>query len=50
MTPVDALDTLILMGLDDEAAQVRELIATRLDFDQDQGLHSCPARHESIYA
>jgi len=35
MTPVDALDTLIVMGLDDEAAAVRELVAARLDFDQD---------------
>lgn len=35
MTPVDALDTLILMGFDDEAAAVRELIANKLDFDQD---------------
>ncbi len=35
MTPVDALDTLILMKLDDEARDARELIATRLDFDQD---------------
>jgi hypothetical protein len=35
MTPVDALDTLIVMGLGDEAAAVRELVAARLDFDQD---------------
>lgn len=35
MTPVDALDTLVLMGLDDEAGAARELIATRLDFDKD---------------
>jgi mannosidase alpha-like ER degradation enhancer 2 len=35
MTPVDALDTLIVMGLDDEAKQARELIATKLSFDQD---------------
>lgn len=35
MTPVDALDTLVLMGLKDEADAVRELIATRLDFDRD---------------
>lgn len=35
MTPVDALDTLILMDLDDEADAARELIATRLDFDKD---------------
>ena len=35
MTPVDALDTLILMGLTPEAHAVRELIATRLSFDQD---------------
>ncbi|MBS0516240.1 MAG: glycoside hydrolase family 47 protein [Proteobacteria bacterium] len=35
MTPVDALDTLIVMGLDDEAEQARELIETRLSFDRD---------------
>ena len=35
MTPVDALDTLILMGLDAEAKQARELIETKLSFDQD---------------
>jgi|GEM_PF-86103 len=35
MTPVDALDTLIVMGLDDEAKATRELIATKLDFDKD---------------
>ena len=35
MTPVDALDTLLLMGLDDEATEARELIATRLSFDHD---------------
>lgn len=35
MTPVDALDTMILMGLDDEARDARELIATTLSFDRD---------------
>lgn len=35
MSPVDALDTLILMGLDEEAKEARELIVTRLSFDQD---------------
>lgn len=35
MTPVDALDTLLLMGLDKEAARDRELIDTKLSFDQD---------------
>ena len=35
MTPVDALDTLVLMGLKDEADADRELIATTLDFNQD---------------
>lgn len=35
MTPVDALDTMLLMGLDDEARDARELIDTRLSFDQD---------------
>ncbi|RZA16178.1 MAG: glycoside hydrolase family 47, partial [Lysobacteraceae bacterium] len=35
MTPVDALDTLLLMGLDKEAAEARDLIDTRLSFDHD---------------
>ena len=35
MTPVDALDTMILMGLTDEADKTREFIATNLSFDQD---------------
>jgi|SRR5579859_2370691 len=35
MTPVDALDTMIVMGLNDEATQTRELIAKNLSFDQD---------------
>jgi len=35
MTPVDGLDTLILMGLKDEADEARELIASRLSFDHD---------------
>lgn len=35
MTPVDALDTLMLMGLKTEADDARELIATQLSFDQD---------------
>src|SRR6266404_2922361 len=35
MTPVDALDTMVLMGLDKEAAEARELIAQHLSFDKD---------------
>lgn len=35
MTPVDALDTMILMGLNQQADEARELIATRLSFDKD---------------
>jgi mannosidase alpha-like ER degradation enhancer 2 len=35
MTQVDALDTLILMGLKDEAARTREFVATNLSFDRD---------------
>ena len=35
MTPVDALDTLILMGLTDEADKTRELIVHDLSFDKD---------------
>ena len=35
MTPVDALDTLVLMHLDAEAAKARSLIVTDLSFDRD---------------
>jgi ER degradation enhancer, mannosidase alpha-like 2 len=35
MTPVDALDTLILMGLKDEAASALALIIEKLSFDKD---------------
>lgn len=35
MTPVDALSTMLLMGLDEEAAATREYIATHLSFDHD---------------
>jgi mannosidase alpha-like ER degradation enhancer 2 len=35
MTPVDALDTLILMKLDDQAAKAKELIVKDLSFDRD---------------
>jgi len=35
MTPVDALDTLVLMKLDGEANRARELIAHDLSFDRD---------------
>lgn len=35
MTPVDSLDTMILMGLDEEAKTTREYIATHLSFDKD---------------
>lgn len=35
MTPVDALDTLVLMGLDEEAAADRALIVKNLSFDKD---------------
>ena len=35
MTPVDALDTLILMHLDAEAERARSLIVNDLSFDRD---------------
>src|SRR5258708_23596296 len=35
MTPVDALDTIVLMGLAKQAAEARELIAQHLSFDKD---------------
>ncbi|HEX7572576.1 MAG TPA: glycoside hydrolase family 47 protein, partial [Bacteroidota bacterium] len=35
MTAMDALDTMILMGLKEEADSTREFIATHLSFDRD---------------
>lgn len=35
MTPVDSLDTMLLMGLKDEAAEARALIVKSLSFDHD---------------
>ncbi len=35
MTPLDALDTMILMGLDEEATKTREYIVQNLRFDHD---------------
>ena len=35
MTPVDALDTMVLMGLNDEAAKTKDLIVQNLSFDKD---------------
>ncbi|HXH37131.1 MAG TPA: glycoside hydrolase family 47 protein [Thermoanaerobaculia bacterium] len=35
MTPVDSLDTLLLMGFNDEAEKARSLIDDRLSFDKD---------------
>ncbi len=33
MTPIDAFDTMVLMGLTAEAAEAKDLILSRLDFD-----------------
>ena len=35
MTPVDSLDTMIIMGLDDEARKTRKFLDDTLDFDRD---------------
>jgi predicted alpha-1,2-mannosidase len=35
MTPVDAFDTMLLMGLDEEAARAKQLVLDSLSFDQD---------------
>lgn len=35
MTPIDALDTMLVMGLKEQADETRELIATKMSFDQD---------------
>lgn len=35
MTPVDAFDTMVLMGLNDEATEAKQLILNTLSFDKD---------------
>jgi mannosidase alpha-like ER degradation enhancer 2 len=35
MTPVDAYDTMLIMGLEEEAARARDLVFERLTFDHD---------------
>lgn len=35
MTPVDSLDTMIIMGLDDEATETKKYIVENLSFDKD---------------
>src|SRR5512146_3523632 len=40
MTPVDALDTMTLMGLNDEASKTRDYIARNLNFNQDSYVKS----------
>jgi mannosidase alpha-like ER degradation enhancer 2 len=40
MTPVDAFDTMILMGLTDEASEAKELIFKNLDFNVDMDVQN----------
>jgi ER degradation enhancer, mannosidase alpha-like 2 len=40
MTPVDAFDTMVLMGLKNEAAEAKEMILNRLSFDQDMDVQT----------
>jgi hypothetical protein len=40
MTPVDAFDTMILMGLNEEADEAKQLIFKDLDFDQDMDVQN----------
>jgi mannosidase alpha-like ER degradation enhancer 2 len=40
MTPVDAFDTMILMGLTTEAAEAKKLVLERLSFDYDMEVQS----------
>ena len=40
ITAVDALDTMILMGLDDEAGKTREFIVQNLSFDKDMEVNT----------
>src|SRR5258708_9339531 len=44
MTPVDALDTMILMGLRDEANRTREYIVKNLSFDKNIDVQNCEMR------
>ena len=38
MTPLDAFDTMLLMGLEDEAAETKELLLGQLSFDHDMSV------------
>lgn len=40
MTPVDAFDTMVLMGLDKEASEAKELILSELNFDHDMSVQN----------
>jgi ER degradation enhancer, mannosidase alpha-like 2 len=40
MTPVDAYDTMLLMGLKDEAAEAKKLILEKLSFDKDMRIQN----------
>ena len=40
MTPVDAFDTMMLMGLKEEAAEAKHIIFERLSFDQDMEIQT----------
>ncbi|MFN1834647.1 glycoside hydrolase family 47 protein [Balneola sp. MJW-20] len=40
MTPVDAYDTMILMGLNDEAEEAKDLILSELHFDHDMSVQN----------
>ena len=44
MTPVDSLDTLILMGFKAEADETRRYITKNLSFDKDISVHRATAR------
>jgi mannosidase alpha-like ER degradation enhancer 2 len=40
MTPLDAFDTMVLMGLKKEAAEAKEIVLSRLSFDKDMEVQS----------
>ena len=40
MTPLDAFDTMLIMGLKKEAAEAKEIVLTRLSFDKDMEVQS----------
>lgn len=56
-TVVDSIDTMIIMGLEDEHARARKWVSEKLDFDRDGNFNTfevsmapiqCPVHHLSL--